>query len=332
VLARDKRTDRSVAIKIIRDVKRYRQNARIEAHILRDLRRADPQGLRRCSILYGTFVHEDRFFCLVCEPLGPSLYAALKQNAYRGFWLQDLQSFASQCLVALTFLHHTLRMTHTDMKPENILLQSMEPSRPCHFPREAFWKDAQGLPCVPPSPYLRPVDARIKLIDFGNAASEHDNHSCTISTRQYRSPEVVLECGWDERSDIWSLGCILIELYTGDLLFSTHESLQHLAMMEKLVQRLPLSVLVQASPSAKKSYLIQEDGEESVWRLRWPEGASSPSVERHVRDQRPLSVLVLRQHQLLAAFVEWLLTADRRERPSADEAARHPFLFACFDD
>lgn len=39
------------------------------------------------------------------------------------------------------------------------------------------------------------------------------------------------DIGWDMASDMWSLGCILMELYTGDVLFRTHEHLEHLAMM-----------------------------------------------------------------------------------------------------
>ena len=36
---------------------------------------------------------------------------------------------------------------------------------------------------------------------------------------QYRSPEVILSLGWNEKSDVWSMGCILMELYVGELLF-----------------------------------------------------------------------------------------------------------------
>eukprot|EP00971_Amphidinium_carterae_P157392 3119925-Amphidinium_carterae.2 len=46
------------------------------------------------------------------------------------------------------------------------------------------------------------------IIDFGNATYEDEHHSSVINTRQYRGPEVVLELGWDVRSDIWSLGCL----------------------------------------------------------------------------------------------------------------------------
>merc|ERR1719387_1718471 len=84
VLARDSRNDHhEVAIKIIRDVERYMDNAKIEADILKDIRKADPRGTSGCAIMYETFVHEAKFFCLVFEPLGTSLYDFLKDNEYR---------------------------------------------------------------------------------------------------------------------------------------------------------------------------------------------------------------------------------------------------------
>jgi len=44
---------------------------------------------------------------------------------------------------------------------------------------------------------------------------------------------VLIGCGWDNKSDIWGIACIVLELYTGDLYFSTHESHEHVAMIEK---------------------------------------------------------------------------------------------------
>merc|ERR1711964_81826 len=86
---------------------------------------------------YDTFTHVKRFYCLVVEPLGVSLYDFLKANDYRGYWMQDIQSFAQQSMQALSFLHQHLKMTHTDLKPENVLLVSMEPGAATAFPREA---------------------------------------------------------------------------------------------------------------------------------------------------------------------------------------------------
>jgi serine/threonine protein kinase len=78
------------------------------------------------------------------------------------------------------------------------------------------------------------VSCEIKVIDFGGATYEEDRHTPVINTRQYRAPEVILECcRWNEKSDIWSMACILVELYTGELFFDTHENLEHLAMIEK---------------------------------------------------------------------------------------------------
>ena len=53
-----------------------------------------------------------------------------------------------------------------------------------------------------------------------------------MSTRHYRAPEIILNLGWSFPCDIWSIGCILVEFFTGDALFQTHDNLEHLAMME----------------------------------------------------------------------------------------------------
>lgn len=51
-----------------------------------------------------------------------------------------------------------------------------------------------------------------------------------------------LDIGWSYPADIWSIGCILIELYTGEAIFQTHENSEHLAMMEKILGKIPKSI------------------------------------------------------------------------------------------
>lgn len=51
-----------------------------------------------------------------------------------------------------------------------------------------------------------------------------------------RAPEVILGCcEWSHASDLWSLGCIIVELYTGKLFFDTHDNYEHVAMIEKAI-------------------------------------------------------------------------------------------------
>jgi hypothetical protein len=48
--------------------------------------------------------------------------------------------------------------------------------------------------------------------------------------------QVILGLGWSYPCDLWSCGCILVELAVGDALFQTHENLEHLAMMQQVGQ------------------------------------------------------------------------------------------------
>ena len=78
------------------------------------------------------------------------------------------------------------------------------------------------------------LDTEIRLIDFGSATFDDEYHSSVVSTRHYRAPEIILNLGWSYPCDIWSIGCILVEFFTGDALFQTHDNLEHLAMMRNV--------------------------------------------------------------------------------------------------
>lgn len=307
-----------VAIKVIRDVARYLENAKIEARILQDLRNKDPRNESRCLRMYEAFCHRRKFYCLVTEPLGESLYEFLKSNHFAGYYLTDIQTFAEQSLEALAFLHG-LRLAHTDLKPENILLQTTstyetDPPRP-----PTGWnKKGSKL-------YKRPKSASIKLIDFGNATYNHESHSSIVNTRQYRSPEVILNTGWNESGDLWCLGCILLELYTGELFFSTHENLEHLALIEKLLHPIPQH-LVRNVPSETRNKFFRWDDHNERYELIFRTTASDKEIA-HVDDQIPSkSLMYTPDHLVFSKFCEKLMSIDKNLRPHPKDALNDKFF------
>ncbi len=88
---------------------------------------------------------------------------------------------------------------------------------------------------------IRERDFNIKLCDMGNACYIDRHYSDVIQTREYRSPEVLLEGEYDESADIWSLACMIFELITGDYLFDPKKGKtfkkndDHLALISELI-------------------------------------------------------------------------------------------------
>jgi hypothetical protein len=174
-----------VAIKVVRNVKRYYDSALIEADIIEDVNRRGGRGLSHCAIMYDAFTFHGHY-CMVFESLGPSLYDFLKRQQYQPFPISCVRDFARQLLEALEFLH-SFSLIHTDLKPENVLLLN-----------------SREVPCE--GGYNMPESTRIKVIDFGGATYDSEKKSSIVNTRQYRAPEVILGVGWSMPSDLWSIG------------------------------------------------------------------------------------------------------------------------------
>ena len=58
-----------------------------------------------------------------------------------------------------------------------------------------------------------------------------------VGARHIRAPEVILGLDWGCQADLWSLGCLLATLYTGERLFPVHDEMEHLAAIECLAFR-----------------------------------------------------------------------------------------------
>ena len=121
-------------------------------------------------------------------------------------------------------------MTHTDLKPENVLFVS-----PGDWRVELVAQGAKSSGGQPNTKQVRRMrDSRVKLIDFGSATFDWEHHSSVVSTRHYRAPEVILELGWSHPCDVWSIGCIIFELYNVSKYSSSHNTPHSLPPLSSL--------------------------------------------------------------------------------------------------
>lgn len=106
--------------------------------------------------------------------------------------------------------------------------------------------------------YVEYQNISIKLSDFGGCINKKDLHH-NIQTRYYRSPEVLLEYDINETCDIWSVGCMIYELLTGNILFDPIKKRRfsrdryHLYEIQKIIGKIP-DYLLEKSQKRKIFY------------------------------------------------------------------------------
>ena len=129
--------------------------------------------------------------CLVFELLSLNLWELLENTQFDGVSLNLVRKFAKQIFKTLQFLSRSdVDVIHGDLKPENIMLR--------HSKRSG-----------------------IKVVDFGSSCRSTNSQMFDYKqSRFYRSPEVLLELPYSVAIDMWSLGCILVQMHTGEFLFS----------------------------------------------------------------------------------------------------------------
>ncbi|KAJ3196653.1 dual specificity protein kinase kns1 [Entophlyctis luteolus] len=313
------RSGARVAIKIVRSVQKYREAAKIEVKVLTALKKNDPLNLKRCIHLLSTFEHRNHT-CMVFELLAQSIFDFLKENHFNPFPMYHIQAFAKQILDSIAFMHD-LRLIHTDLKPdaydasENLMLESN-----------------QCRPSAESTQIRELVDARVRLIDFGSAIFEHDYHSSVVSTRHYRAPEIILGLGWTFPCDMWSIGCILVEFFTGDALFQTHDNIEHLAMMQTVLGPLPAHMI-------RNCTTVTTNADKTVTKffkpnglVNWPGAQTAKASKKFVKGMRSLEQILSpsdEQTRMFCDLVKKLLVYDPTQRITAREALQHPFLTCC---
>ncbi|XP_068611239.1 dual specificity tyrosine-phosphorylation-regulated kinase 2 [Brachionichthys hirsutus] len=299
VKAFDHKSQTHVALKMVRNEKRFHRQAAEEIRILEHLKKQDRDSSMNVIHMLENFSFRGHI-CMTFELLSMNLYELIKKNKFQGFSLPLVRKFAHSLLQCLDSLQRN-RIIHCDLKPENILLKQ------------------QGR-------------SGIKVIDFGSSCYEHQRVYTYIQSRFYRAPEVILGSRYGMPIDVWSLGCILAELLTGYPLLPGEDEADQLACIMELLG-MPSQKLLEASKRAKnfvssKGYprycsvtalpeggTVLNAGRSRRGKVRGPPGSKDWTVALKGCDD-PLFLDFLKQ------CLEW----DPAHRMTPSQALRHPWL------
>lgn len=226
------------------------------------------------------YINKSSQFCLVLEFMNCNLLEILPKLKSN---INQIKSITTQILHSLQYMH-SKDVIHTDLKLENILYDNKV----------------------------------VKVTDLGNATFDHHHITDHIQTRQYRSPEAILGHQWNYKVDIWSLGCIVFELVTGDFLFdpkngdSFTKDEDHIAQIVELLGQYP-----------SREYLNECIHGEEVF---------DGNCFRNIKQLKfwTLNNVLIEKYgikdSLLCDFLLHCLTFDINERWDAGSLLNHPWL------
>lgn len=265
-------------------------------------------GRRLCVQMLEWFDYHGHI-CILFEMLGRSVFDFMKMNHYQPYPFAHVRAIAHQLTLAVNFLHKN-KITHTDLKPENILF--VNDAYDIEYPNNKLNSKVKQ--------YLVVKDPTIRLIDFGSTTFDHEHHSKVVSTRHYRAIEVILELGWSQPCDVWSIGCILFELYTGITMFQTHDNREHIAMMERILGTIPWRMATRS-----KTKYFNRHG----W-LIWDENSTAGYyVRRNCRPLRHYMTCLTKGELDLFDLIDLMLTYEPSQRITCSQALNHQFLSVC---
>lgn len=281
VLCQDHKRNEKVALKVIRNKKRFNQQAAVEIKVLQTLRENDLDGKSNVVKIKNFFVFR-KHVCITFEKLAMNLYELLQQNSFQGFSISLIQKFTVQILKCLDFAFR-FKVVHCDLKPENVMLVDLN-------------------------------RAEINVIDFGSSCFEPERLYTYIQSRFYRAPEIILGIPYTMAIDMWSLGCMVVEFFTGYPLFIGENEHEQLYFFMEILGMPPENIL-KSAPRFKLFFDVK--------------GNPLP-IENKVIDKIPgsssLKKILNSAPESLIDFAGKCLVWDPMLRMTPSEALKHSFI------
>ncbi|XP_066249155.1 cyclin-dependent kinase 4 [Euwallacea similis] len=178
-----------------------------EIALLKQLNAYDhPNIVKLLDICHGQQMGSDLMMFLVFEHVAQDLAMYIEKHP-KGFQTTEIRNLSREIVKGVDFLHSN-RIVHRDLKPQNLLVTS---------------------------------SGHIKLADFGLAKTYDYEMKLTsvVVTLWYRAPEVLLGLPYATPVDIWSIGCIMVELYTRKPLFCGKSENEQLGEVLRILGKPP---------------------------------------------------------------------------------------------
>lgn len=284
--------------------------------------------------------------CMVFELLAGSVYDIMKYGEYsKGLPVQTAKSITIQLLKAMDFITTKFNLLHTDIKPENMLVvgisnrlqeiidvcdknniikknkKNKKNSKGTDYKKlildlekkfnEIDDKYRNAVELIPKK-YIDNI--QVKLSDFGNCISL-EKKTYKIQTRYYRAPEIILEYDFSEKCDIWSVGCMLYELLTGEVLFDPIKERRlctdrvHIYQMIQLFGKIPDDLI---NKCRRKVEFFKQNGLlKSIYEIDF---TNSLNISLFHSD-----------HSLTYLFIQ-IFAFDPHKRPSANELLKNEWF------
>ena len=298
----DTKTNTLVCLKIIENNKNYFDQSLDEIKVLNFVNaNGEPDELNFLKSI--DFFYYKEHLIIVTELLNDNLYDfydyLLKNKIEEYFSMPRIQAIAKQVLTSLKYIH-SLHLIHCDLKPENILLK-----------------------CI--------SKAEVKIIDFGSSNFIYDATSSYIQSRSYRAPEVIMGCNYDYKIDIWSLGCILAELYSKTVLFMSDSVHSLLARVIGIIGPIPewmfeKGTTVNGMFCKEKLLFMEADAVNDTNANISTTSVGKKKMHVIVPKRTLLKNRLHCEDQNFIDFLRYLLKIDPNERPTAEEALNHPWF------
>jgi len=228
--------------------------------------------MKKLPIKIDTFNHlkedfvinenDNKFLCSVYNLHCGNLDGFIRKGDFNsGFPLDITINIIKQLLKSINYLHTNLKVYHSDIKTDNILLQGINKKDEYIIKKyNKYYKNKENhteivnkinvedkIKYTFDEKYLS--SCKISLADFGSFVKKGEYYDESYGTRYYRSPENILVGKINYANDIWSIGCTFYELLTGEILFDPDKDkiydrdFYHLKLINELCGSFPLSFL-----------------------------------------------------------------------------------------